>query len=74
MGADGDQDIDVLFWERYARTAQLLNVYIVIIDLAYVLATWGTGPNRPALAALNVVALLGLLAGAASRPELRIAR
>jgi diguanylate cyclase (GGDEF)-like protein len=74
MGANGEQDIDALFWERYARTAQVLNLFIVLIDLAYVFATWGTGSNRPALAALNIAALAGIVAGTASRPELKIAR
>jgi diguanylate cyclase (GGDEF)-like protein len=74
MGELGEQDIDALFWARYAHTAQLLNLFIVIIDLAYVLATWGSGPNRPALCALTVAALAGVLAGAATKPELKIAR
>ena len=74
MGTESEQDIDALFWARYARTGQVLNLFIVIIDLAYVLATWGTGPNRPVLAALNLGALVAIVAGAVTRPELRIAR
>jgi diguanylate cyclase (GGDEF)-like protein len=74
MGEDSEQDIDALFWARYAHTAQLLNLFIVIIDLAYVLATFGSGPNRGVLCALNVAALVGILAGAATKPELKIAR
>jgi diguanylate cyclase (GGDEF)-like protein len=74
VGELGEQDIDALFWARYAHTAQLLNLFIVLIDLAYVLATWGSGPNRPALCGLNVAALAAVVVGAAAKPELKIAR
>src|SRR4051812_44970732 len=74
MGNGGEQEIDLLFWQRYARTAQVLNVFIVVIDLAYVASTWSTGPNRTALLVINAVALVGIIAGVASKPELKIAR
>jgi diguanylate cyclase (GGDEF)-like protein len=73
MGNGGEQEIDLLFWQRYARTAQVLNVFIVVIDLAYVLATWNSGPNRTALLVINGLAFLGIIAGTATNPELKIA-
>jgi diguanylate cyclase (GGDEF)-like protein len=73
MGTGGEQEIDLLFWQRYARTAQVLNVFIVAIDLAYVLATWNSGPHRTSLLVLNAVALVAIIAGVATNPELKIA-
>src|SRR3954454_10168289 len=74
MGNGGEQEIDLLFWQRYARSAQVLNIFIVVIDLAYVVATWSTGLNRTTLFAINALAFVGIIAGVASKPELKIAR
>jgi diguanylate cyclase (GGDEF)-like protein len=73
MAGDVELDIDREFWLRYARTAEVLNLCIVLIDLAYVVGTWSSGAHRPILAALNIAALVGLIAGVATAPELRIA-
>ena len=65
--------VDQAFWRRYARAAQLLNLVIVAIDSAYVFATWETGANRPLLAIVNLVALVGVLATLGASLEERIA-
>jgi diguanylate cyclase (GGDEF)-like protein len=39
-----------------------------------VVATWGTGSNRPVLLALNTGALLAIVGGALTKPELKIAK
>ena len=65
--------VDRAFWRRYARAAQLLNLVIVVIDTAYVFATWHTGAHRPLLAVVNLVALGGVVASLAADIEERIA-
>ena len=65
--------MDRAFWRRYARSAQLLNLVIVVIDTAYVCATWRTGAHRPLLVVVNLVALGGVVVGLRSSVEERIA-
>ena len=61
-------------WRQYARTAHQLNLVIVVLDTAYVLATWHTGPHRLLLLALNVAAAGGLALAVLLVPEERIAK
>ena len=68
-----EHDVDRAFWRRYARTSQVLNLVIVAIDLAYVLATWESGARRPLLLGMNLAALVGILGSLASSPEERLA-
>jgi diguanylate cyclase (GGDEF)-like protein len=67
------EDHDVAFWSRYARNANLLNLFIVVIDTAYVVATWHSGRHRPALLVLNLVALVGVATSLFTSPEARFA-
>ncbi|QXC60671.1 GGDEF domain-containing protein [Aquihabitans sp. G128] len=60
-------------WRVYARTGHVLNLVIVVIDTAYVVATWGTGPHRLFLLWLNLFAMLGLVAAIAVVPEVKLA-
>ena len=65
--------MDRAFWRRYSRAAQLLNVVIVVIDSAYVLATWRSGEHRPVLAGIHAAALVGVGVMMAASPEERLA-
>ena len=53
---------DRAMWRTYARTGHLLNILVLLIDTAYVVATWTTGAHRPLLLAINLGALIGLAA------------
>jgi diguanylate cyclase (GGDEF)-like protein len=70
----GEGDIDRAFWERQTRAGNVLNLGIVLLDLAYAALTWSTGPNRPALLAVNLAALAGIVGAMVTVPAWRIAR
>jgi predicted signal transduction protein with EAL and GGDEF domain len=61
------------FWLRHARTAHVLNLLIVVIDTAYTVATFRTGPHRLALLVVNLAALVGVISSIVFVPEERIA-
>jgi diguanylate cyclase (GGDEF)-like protein len=61
------------FWLRHARTAHVLNLLIVLIDTLYTIATFRTGPHRPALLVVNLAALAGVITSIVFVPEERIA-
>ena len=67
------EDFDLAFWRRYARASNLLNLFICIIDTAYVLATWSSGSHRTLLLWVNVAGLVGVVVGLMLSPEERIA-
>src|SRR5690606_14947053 len=61
------------FWRTYARTGHLLNLLVLLIDTAYVVATWSTGSHRPFLLGLNLAALVGVVAAYLVVPEAKLA-
>ena len=64
---------ELAFWGRYARTAHLLNLVIVLVDMAYMFGTWRAGSHRQLLLGLNLFGLVGLLAAVALVPERKLA-
>jgi diguanylate cyclase (GGDEF)-like protein len=67
------EEFDLAFWRRYARAAAFLNLFICVIDTAYVMATWHSGSHRLLLLVVNLLALLGVIIAVATTPEARIA-
>lgn len=66
-------DCERAIWRTYARTGHLLNVFVLVIDTAYVLATWTTGAHRPCLMGLNLAAIAGMVVAFLIVPEERVA-
>jgi diguanylate cyclase (GGDEF)-like protein len=66
-------DRDRAIWRSHARTGHLLNIFVVVIDSTYVLATWGSGSHRPLLLGLNVLGLIGLITAYLVVPEEKMA-
>jgi len=64
---------DRAMWRTYACTGHLLNILVLLIDTAYVAATWTTGAHRPLLLALNLGALIGLAVAYTVVPEATVA-
>lgn len=64
---------ELAFWTRYARTAHLLNLMIVLVDMAYMFATWRTGSHRLLLLGLNLFGLAGVIAAFVMVPERKLA-
>ncbi len=64
---------DRAMWRTYARTGHLLNILVLLIDTAYVVATWTTGAHRPLLLALDLGALIGLAVAYTVVPETKVA-
>ena len=64
---------DRAIWRTYARTGHLLNLLIIVIDTAYVLATWNTGAHRGLLLGLNAAAVVGLIVALLVVPEAKVA-
>jgi diguanylate cyclase (GGDEF)-like protein len=69
-----DRDPESAFWTEHARAGAVVSLAVVVVDLAYSLATWASGPYRPALVTMNGLALLGAGIGIVLLPEERIAR
>lgn len=66
-------DRDSALWRAHARSGHLLNIAVLAIDMAYVLATWTTGSHRPFLLALNLAAIVGLVMALLVVPEAKVA-
>ena len=64
---------DRAIWRTYARTGHLLNAFVLVIDTAYVLATWGSGSHRALLLGLNIAALVGVVVAYLVVPETTVA-
>jgi diguanylate cyclase (GGDEF)-like protein len=68
-----EEDLERGFWRRYARAAHTLDFAIVLVNTAYVTATFSTGPNRGALLAINLAGLVGIVAAIVMVPEEKVA-
>jgi diguanylate cyclase (GGDEF)-like protein len=68
-----EEDLDRAFWQRHARAAHSLDLVIVVINTAYILATFTTGPHRPLLLTINLCGFAGIVSAIAMVPEQRIA-
>ena len=69
-----EPDVESAFWAEHARAGAVVTLAAVVVDLAYSLATWASGPYRPALVTLNALALVGAGFALVLVPEERIAR
>ena len=64
---------DRAIWRSYARTGHLLNILVLVIDTAYVVATWNTGSHRALLLGVNLAAIIGVVVAYVVVPETRVA-
>ncbi|MGQ0804245.1 MAG: diguanylate cyclase [Actinomycetota bacterium] len=69
-----EPDVETDFWAEHARAGGFVTLAVVVVDLAYSLATWSSGAYRPALVTLNTLALVGAGFALVLVPEERIAR
>ena len=69
-----ERDAESAFWAEHAHAGAVVSLAVVVVNLSYSLATWSTGPYRPALVTMNLLALVAAGFGLVLLPEERLAR
>ena len=72
LGWSVHRTLDGTYWNAQARAGLLLSLCITVVTIAYFLATWDTGENRPVLVGVSFGVLAACVATAVAVPAPRV--